>query len=175
MKPLVVVDTNVVRVANGGTDHADLDCVIACIERLQRVRKGERVAVDWQGEIWQEYQKNWHRSGSPGPGDEFFLWLSNNQSHPEHCVNVMITAHSTRGFEEFPKDASLRAFDRDDRKFVAVAVASGQSPPILNAVDRDWWVHRKALKKHGVGVEFLCPQLMKPDPGSRLGVRQGTG
>jgi hypothetical protein len=41
---------------------------------------------------------------------------------------------------------------------VAVAVASGESPPILNAVDSDWWNHREALVESGFVVDFLCPQ-----------------
>ena len=51
-------------------------------------------------------------------------------------------------------------FDRDDRKFVAVALASGTSPPIVNASDRDWWEHREVLQVHGIEILFLCPELM---------------
>ncbi|HSU82609.1 MAG TPA: hypothetical protein VLR69_09330, partial [Thermoanaerobaculia bacterium] len=57
-------------------------------------------------------------------------------------------------------DPDLAAFDPSDRKFVAVAVASGEQPEILNASDTDWWHHREALSRHGVEVRFLCPQLM---------------
>lgn len=61
---------------------------------------------------------------------------------------------------DFPDDEMLAGFDRDDRKFVAVAIASGESPPILNASDTDWHDHRQALSRHGVAVEFVCPELM---------------
>ena len=44
------------------------------------------------------------------------------------------------------------------QKFVAVALASGAHPPILNAVDSDWWNHRAALADAGVTCEFLCRQ-----------------
>ena len=73
---------------------------------------------------------------------------------------VTITPHEQRGFEEFPDDPELARFDRDDRKFVAVALASGTSPPIVNASDRDWWEHREALQVHGIEILFLCPELM---------------
>jgi len=36
-------------------------------------------------------------------------------------------------------------------------VAHPEHPPILNAVDSDWWHHQDALARHGVRVEFLCP------------------
>lgn len=68
---------------------------------------------------------------------------------------------SGESFAEFPADANLAGFDRADRKFVAVALASGDSPPIVNATDSDWWLFREALQRHGVQVEFLCPELMQ--------------
>ena len=71
-----------------------------------------------------------------------------------------ITVHSDCGFEEFPNDPRLSNFDSDDRKFVAVALASQSDPQVLNATDTDWWAHRKALEENGVDVVFLCPELM---------------
>ena len=62
-----------------------------------------------------------------------------------------------RWFDEFPDLEALSTFDRSDQTFVAVAVASGGSPPILNAVDSDWWQHRGALAAAGITCEFLCP------------------
>lgn len=61
-------------------------------------------------------------------------------------------------FEEFPGDEELADFDRQDRKFVAVALTSVNDPTILNAVDSDWWDHLEALNNNGVKVEFLCPE-----------------
>jgi hypothetical protein len=60
-------------------------------------------------------------------------------------------------FEEFLLDPSLATFDPSDRKFVAVAVAHPEHPPILNATDSDWWDYREALAHHSVRVEFVCP------------------
>ena len=69
--------------------------------------------------------------------------------------------NDARGFEEFPGAPSLAGFDMDDRKFVAVALASGTGPEILNASDTDWWDFREPLERHGVRVNFLCPELME--------------
>jgi hypothetical protein len=60
-------------------------------------------------------------------------------------------------FVEFPDDLDLANFDRGDRMFVAVARAHPLHPPILNAVDTDWWLCREVLVRNGVHVEFLCP------------------
>lgn len=60
--------------------------------------------------------------------------------------------------ESFPDDPALAAFDPADRKFVAVAAVCPEKPPILQAADSKWWDWAKALKRHGLKVEFLCPE-----------------
>ena len=157
------MDTNVAVVANGAAEQAGPDCVDACIEALANVRSARRVVLDDQRHIISEYLRNLSPSGQPGPGDAFFKWLWENQANERHCVTVAVTADPVRGYCEFPEDPALASFDRDDRKFVAVARAVGTDPPILNASDTDWWNHREALQSFGVRVEFLCPELM-PNP-----------
>ena len=58
-------------------------------------------------------------------------------------------------------DERLARFDRDDRKFVAVAVGCEPTAEVFNATDTDWWHHRVALEENGVQVRFLCPELMR--------------
>lgn len=163
MKPAVVMDTNVAVVANGKTDQASPACVVNCLDRLQKIRDDERLLLDRGGDILEEYRRHLRPSGQPGAGDAFFKWLWNNQGNPEVCRRVPITPHPGRGFEEFPGSDELADFDRSDRKFVAVALASGESPPILNAADRDWWHHRGPLEQQGLHIDFLCPDLMGGD------------
>jgi hypothetical protein len=158
----VVVDTNVAIVANGRADQAGPSCVLACVNALLDVVRRRRVIVD-DGRIFGEYIRNLSMSGQPGVGDAFFKWIWDQQADPVCCTRVELTPHEQRGFEAFPDDAALTGFDAADRKFVAVAIASGESPPILNAADTDWWLFRKPLSRYGVTVEFLCPELMKED------------
>lgn len=162
MRAAVVVDTNVPVVANGKTSHAGYDCIGACIAALAKTRNRRRVIVDDQGLILDEYRRHLRPSGQPGPGDAFFKWLWDNQGNPRFCVRAKITpmAGGDGEFEEFPADPAFAGFDRDDRKFVAAAIASGEGPPILNASDTDWWLYREVLAAHDVRVEFLCPELM---------------
>jgi hypothetical protein len=157
------MDTNVAVVANGRTPQAGDHCVGTCIAELLEMREQHRVLLDERGLILEEYRRHLSPSGQPGPGDAFFKWLWNNQANLEHCRQVPITRadDGDRGFEEFPDDPDLARFDREDRKFVAVAVASGEPAPILNASDTDWWNHREALSRHGVEIRFLCPDLMR--------------
>ena len=101
--------------------------------------------------------------GQPGVGDEFMLWIHQNQYNDNRCERVLIHAcsHDDQDFQEFPRDKDLAPFDRADRKYVAVALGSQNRPEILNATDTDWWLYRTALARHGVRVRFLCPDLMQ--------------
>lgn len=157
----MVIDTNVPIVANGGS-HPGPGCVQACIVELLATQKRKRILLDNLQLILDEYQRYLKHAGQPGPGDAFFKWLWNNQANPRHCVKVAVTPTDNEhgGFAEFPDDPDLTAFDTNDRKFVAVAIASGVNPLVVNASDSDWWNHRDALLKNGVRVQFLCPELM---------------
>ncbi len=158
-KAEVVLDTNVAVVANGKAEQAGSKCVTACRDKLRQIQEGRLILLlDDKRLIMEEYRKNLNPSGQPGYGDRFFKWLW--YAHMQHCRIVRVTSNDIREFEEFPDNPDLAAFDRDDRKFVAVALASGSNPKILNAVDTDWWVHREALRRQGVEVAFLCPELM---------------
>ena len=162
MRAAIVMDTNVAVVANGGAGQAGDSCVLTCITTLLEIRDSQRVLLDEAGSILEEYRRHLSPSGQPGPGDAFFKWLWDNQAHSDHCRQVAITpTHvGTRMFEEFPDDPDLKAFDPSDRKFVALAIASGERPSVLNAADTDWWNHREALGRHGIETRFLCPELM---------------
>ena len=160
-KTEIIVDTNVAIVANGKTEQADQRCISKCRAKLQHIRDEYRLLLDNRNLILDEYRRNLNPSGQPGLGEGFFIWLWQNQANPEYCRKVAVKPHKNREFEEFPDDPNLSSFDRDDRKFVAVALASGTTPKVLNASDTDWWHHRQALRQNGVEVVFLCPDLME--------------
>ena len=132
----------------------------ACITALETICRNRRIVLDDRGDILDEYRRHLHPSGQPGPGDAFFMWLWNHQADERHCTTVAVVADPDRGYREFPDDPALDGFDRDDRKFVAVARAVGTKPPILNASDTDWWHYRQALRRHGIQIQYLCPELM---------------
>ena len=156
----VVMDTNVAIVANGQAEQAGPQCQRNCISALRQMRQDNIILLDAGRLIIEEYRHNLNLSGQPGAGDAFFRWLWQNQANHRRCRTIEITPHSERGFAEFPVDDALAGFDPSDRKFAAVALASGASSPVWNASDTDWWQHRDALKKHGVAVHFICPELM---------------
>lgn len=156
-----VVDTNVPIVANGAANHATPDCVLRCVDRLEKIRKEQFILLDDGMYILNEYMSHLSLSGQPGMGDFFMKWVWLNQVNPLHCKRIHITPkRGNEDFEEFPNDPDLKGFDPSDRKFVAVALASGLNPPILNAVDTDWWDYHQPLQRNGIQIEFICPELM---------------
>ena len=76
---MVVVDTNVAVVANRDSQQASPNCEKACIDRLERIIRGEdKLVLDDQWEILDEYIRNLRPSGEPGAGDRFLLWVLRN-------------------------------------------------------------------------------------------------
>jgi len=158
----VVVDTNVAVVANDKANHvSDEACINACKETLIKIiDKKNKVALDDGYRILDEYIKHFSFSGQPGVGDAFFRWIYERQACTQYVEQVHITSRDGNDFEEFPRTDDLRGFDRKDRKFVAVALASKSNPAILNATDTGWWRYRRALERCGCRIKFLCPNLM---------------
>ncbi len=149
-----VVDTNVAIVANFRDTHADISCQVSCVNKLESLIKREIIVVDDKGLIISEYQKHLKFSGAPGVGDAFFKHVFNHQHGGRRVqrVTILQCADERRGFENLPKND----LDPSDRKFLAVAVASGAV--IVNATDSDWGQKKALTDSLNVTVEQLCPQ-----------------
>jgi hypothetical protein len=152
-----VVDTNVLLVANG--EHSDVSpgCVIACVEVLEHLRKRGCVVLDDGYEILSEYSQKTKPNTGNRVGDAFLKWLFQNSGNTRFVTQVHIDKHAERGYTEFPDDAELHDFDHADRKFVAVAAAHTNRPPILQGTDSKWAEWSERLLIHRINVEFLCP------------------
>ena len=116
------------------------------------------MVLDEGGLILDEYKGNLHHSGQPGTGDAFLAWIL--RTGGAMCDKIPITSigGSNTEFDEFPDDSALKGFHEKDRKFIAVACAHSDKPPILQAVDSKWLHFHAAFQQHGVSVEELCPQ-----------------
>jgi len=163
-----VIDTNVLAVADERHKKANKKCVRSCIKVLRDVRRENHlVLIDDQRLMLDEYRKQLPKNtkgttSQKSPGISFYKWLHQNRENPDCCSQIKITPRASGGdFEEFPESKDLEGFDKDDRKFVAVALASKMDPVILNASDTDWWDYREALEAHGVRIRFLCQDLME--------------
>ena len=100
-----------------------------------------------------EYSDRLNFSGSPGVGDRFFKHLLDCwcQDGLVRRVTVTRSDDDRKGFEELPENA----FDRSDRKFLAVAAVA--NAVVLNATDGDWSEHKALMDELGVEVEEPLP------------------
>lgn len=153
---VVVVDTNVILVANRQHQDISPDCVKTCALVLQDIMKMGRLALDDGFLVLLEYQNKTQPKQGNRPGDAFVKWALNNRSNAKWVDQVPLLAHDERGFESFPDDAELVNFDTPDRKFVAVSGAHPDKPPIAQAADSKWLDWAPALHRHGIKVDFLC-------------------
>ena len=155
----VIVDTNVPLVANGRADQASEDCVETCINILMQITEGDiKLVLDDQRRIIGEYRNKLNPSDFPGVGNAFLKWVEVNWTNPQQCdlVSIAPIDDLETDFQEFPIDPALADFDADDRKFIAVALAHSEKPPILQAVDSEWWNYRDVLYRSVITVDFIC-------------------
>ena len=159
-----VVDTNVAVAANGRDTHADEQCQLACVEKLESVVATEVVAIDDGGAILDEYMRRLNLSGMPGVGDAYLRHVFNYQGQNHRVRRVAVTPNEDdrRGYHELPENA----FDRSDRKFLAVAVVSGAV--VLNATDSDWGEEEALMERLGVEVGESVVVTEKLDGGNTL-------
>lgn len=152
----VVIDTNVLLVANQQHEDISEECVLACTQKLLWAKQQGIVVIDDAYRIISEYCNKPDVNG-PRVGDVFLKWLLQNQSNPK-CVNkVPITETDEDHFAEFPDQALQPQFDAPDRKFPAVANAHADKPPVMQAADCKWLNWWPALHAAGIVVDFVCP------------------
>jgi hypothetical protein len=153
-----VVDTNVVMTADGRNAIASEACRAASGRALQGVMNGGHLFVDDRGLIVKEYLGN-VQTRQPTLGSTFLKWVLNNQWHPRRVsrVSVTPTPGAATEFAELAVPPSGTAYDPSDQKFLAVASAHPDRPPVLQTLDSKWWGWQKALSAGGVTVHFLCP------------------
>lgn len=168
-----LVDTNVAKAANLATQpdpYADIPeaCVLACVEAVEHVIKERGLILDAGDEIFNEYRQQLSMKGQPGMGDRFMKWVNDHRHNPDYCDRVTVTKNGD-SYDEFPIHDGLKDFDKSDRKFVAVANAHPNKPPILQATDSKWWGWKDALAEVGVTAHFLCPEYVEAKYTEKMG------
>jgi hypothetical protein len=160
-----IIDTNVP--ISAGAEQVEPACQWECIQLLKQVLGYEvRVLMDRQGAIWREYRKHMYPDPNPDVGlaYQFLAHLLDYSA-----VYYLELAQDEDGnWQAYPDDSELANFDPSDKKWVALAKTyeqeTGQIAPIVNATDSDWLHFETILAKHGIQLELLCRDLLKPKP-----------
>jgi hypothetical protein len=151
-----VIDTNVLLAAGGLATHISVGCRAKCGNRLREATASWHIYIDEGYEILGEYQRYFSAlKGEPTPASLFLKWLMTHQYHPERVTRVPIQRKATDKYD-FDGLPDGNQFDRNDRKFLAVAVGHGNSPSVLQATDSKWVGWKESLAEIGVHVEFVC-------------------
>lgn len=153
----VVIDTNVLLVANGSHQNVSVLCRAECVTRLQARQRSGIVVIDDAFRILKEYQQKTRPNQPKGVGDVFLKWLLQNAANRQRVHQVPLTETAPKEFAEFPDSALQPQFDASDRVFAAAAHVHPDKPPIWQAADCKWLAWWPQLDAHGVKVEFLCP------------------
>lgn len=168
-----LVDTNVPITANLATKSDSLSdvpdrCINECVTAIRHVIKKGGLVLDDGGEIFGEYIANLYLKGQPGVGDAFAKWVNDNQWNTRKVDRVSITGNNY-SYDEFPEHDGLTKFHHSDRKFIAVANAHPEKPPVFQATDSKWWEWKDALAEVGITVLFLCPEYVKAKYMEKIG------
>lgn len=168
-----LVDTNVPKTANLATQpdpasDVPVCCVLACIEAIEHVIRERALVMDAGDEIFDEYRLQLSMRGQPGVGDRFMKWVHDHRWSFSSSDRVAITKNGD-SYDEFPDHDGLKEFDKSDRKFVAVANAHSEKPPILQATDSKWWGWKEVLEEVGITVHFLCPEYAETKHTEKMG------
>lgn len=152
-----VVDTNVLMTANGANTGASPDCAARSARALAAVMESGHVFIDSGRRILREYGANLD-AAPPGPGKAFYKWLLTHEWRAPRVTHVKITRTQSdeEDYVELPAPPEGVVYDPSDRKFLAVAAAHPERPPVLQSFDSKWWGWRDALAQAGVTIHFVC-------------------
>lgn len=171
----VVIDTNVLIVANGKASHVGAECALAAIQFLEQVEESCVVVIDSLWHILEEYEKYCSYKGQPGVGDRFFLHLHRTQADVRRVHKVDLHPDGRGSYDEIP--VPLRSFDPSDHKFVATVIADERRSVIVNCADSDWREAEALLRQSDITVHEVCGSQQGNDsrPGKRRSSRPARG
>lgn len=101
----VVIDTNVLLIANGSHQDVSPSCRVECITRLLAHQKSGVVVIDDAFRILKEYQHKTKPNQPKGVGDAFLKWLLQNAANGKRVHRVAIIETASDEFAEFPDPA----------------------------------------------------------------------
>ena len=115
--------------------------------------KNTKLVLDAGYEILKEYERNVCKNSNMGI--LFYRWLYSyyGKIQPEDLIKL--EKNNDGQYIDFPYDEHTKNFDESDKKFIALANAHYEKPPIIEAADGKWLGYEEAFAKYGISIEFL--------------------
>lgn len=173
MSNCYIIDTNVPAIASRSAsqlDDLELECAEACLLYLRKMMTSSdiQIVLDYDYLVVKEYRRILSKiSYSNGFNEEFLKWVFMKMSADDYQF-VKIHKEGT-SFLEYPNHDDLSSFDREDRKFIALANAHQDKPPIIEGTDCKWWGIVNALKSFGITVVFPCEKYIMQKYQKKIG------
>lgn len=153
-----VVDTNVWVMMDKLPPHseAELNCILACVEwgkAFNNAGDAHKIAADMGYKILKEYFANVKKGGL---AEQYLRTLLTQPVTRIELVEILFDA---QGYAVLPNEILIN--DKDDRKWVAVALQFDPHLPILNATDTDWIKDKAKLAQAKIDVRELCDDYIQ--------------
>jgi hypothetical protein len=148
-----VVDTNVWAMVDKDIASLTAD-EIACFGQCKNwlrafVAGDDKLVVDTQFLVFSEYRNNIGQNGLAR------VWLNQLETKPRNRKLVELEIElNEEGFAVVPPHCEIH--DKQDRKWVALALKDEPPYPIVNAVDTDWEQEKELLNAANIYVQELC-------------------
>lgn len=152
-----VIDTNVMVAADDSepptsATHLSLACRQNAVTWLRSfLQFRHRLVIDLDHKILSEYRRNVQSGGN---FRSYFL----RDTLQLALVDWVRIVFDTNGHAQLPEELVTVVHDYEDRKFVAVALAHGHRPPIVNAADTDWLSCEHMLQRYNIECIHICEQ-----------------
>lgn len=171
-----IIDTNVELLA--GTPVSDipfdqLECAKRCNDFIKNFisDSNSKLVLDADLKIWKEYRTVFNVIGNqPSLATAFFSWVCQYMSNIDPSDFIKLQEVSENNYKEYPNQAGLEKFDPPDRKFIALANAHNEKPPIVEGADCKWWGIKDALSACGIQVQFLCEEYIEQKYKQKIGL-----
>ena len=154
----IVIDTNVWAAAGKSIVDVETieeaDCIESCTDWIQRfLKSNSKVLVDAAGKVIDEYQRYIGQGRFPESK------LSQLYSELWGKIEFKDIQFDDSGYAVLPQN--IRFHDREDRKFVALALTTDPYAPIYNSMDTDWEKEKDQLAECGLTIIELCPNYIQ--------------
>ncbi len=158
MNNKVIMDTNVaVKAATppGKCKEEELKMQKTCMKFIKNFTDNpeSKLVIDTDYEIIREYRNR--VPGNTNIGKIFWRWFNAYAGRISSEDIVKLEKDSDGNYLMFPMEQRTKDFDYSDRKFIALAKAHPEHPPIIEAADGKWLGYRDIFEEYGIHIKFL--------------------
>lgn len=154
----VILDANVpakAAVSPAFCPESDLQIQEKCMSYIENLvnEKDSKLVLDIGYEIMTEYRNNVCKDSNMGK--IFFRWLYDYYSRIDNNDHIKLEKNDNGQYKDYPYYDDTKDFDESDKKYIALANAHSEKPPIIEATDGKWMGYESVFLRYDISIEFL--------------------